>query len=438
MSSTEIQALAALDRPISSITGLQGELDNRAGQSATVAALSFKVDKEGSISLSESTANLLDRVKTPVPSGALFTDSVFNPATDVPSGSLEISQIGGLTAVLGSFKNASDSDIADTVLRNDITALETVVEALPPSQILVNGSFLDQARFSISNALPQLNVSAGLWEWLVQPRWSDLQRDPMRLRHARAGCLPLDPASDCLVYLPFAGSIMDLGPSIYKLCAQTSSAGTWGVYDYIPPKCDSCGWLAQTDGYIHPNRDLPITQVNSRGIGWGNATSDSWLVECQMWLPPDCIFYVVLSDDADAADSAPDTLNLMYASTRNGKMGFTWDDRSGVSGHYNQPTVSNAITANRWFHLAMQKNSGASTVRVYLDGVLRITENVAYPMTNIDVLRIDPHGAGVPFIREMSVRSQAVYPTVPFTPGPVSFASAIGDSQLRWNSYMLG
>jgi hypothetical protein len=157
-----------------------------------------------------------------------------------------------------------------------------------------------------------------------------------------------------------------------------------------------------------------------------------------MWLPPDCLFYVVLNGDADAADTAPDNLNLMYASTQNGKMGFTWDDRSGVSGHYNQPTVSNAITANRWFHLAMQKNSGASTVRVYLDGVLRITENVAYPMTNIDVLRIDPHGAGVPFIREMSVRSQAVYPTVPFTPGPVSFASAIGDSQLRWNSYMLG
>ena len=51
MSSTEIQLLAALDRPISSITNLQDELNNRAGQTAMVVALSNKVDKEGSISL---------------------------------------------------------------------------------------------------------------------------------------------------------------------------------------------------------------------------------------------------------------------------------------------------------------------------------------------------------------------------------------------------
>jgi len=156
----------------------------------------------------------------------------------------------------------------------------------------------------------------------------------------------------------------------------------------MPPKVDSCGWLAQADGYIFPNRDVPTTQVTSKGIGWGNATSDSWLVECQMWLPPDCSFNIVMSADADADANVPDNLNFMYASTQNGKMGFTWDDRSGTSGHYNQPTISNAITANRWFHLAMQKNSGASTVRVYLDGVLRITENVTYPMSNIDLVKL--------------------------------------------------
>jgi len=53
-------------RPISYITGLQGELNNKAGQSATTSALSFKVDKEGSISESESNANLLARVQTAV------------------------------------------------------------------------------------------------------------------------------------------------------------------------------------------------------------------------------------------------------------------------------------------------------------------------------------------------------------------------------------
>jgi len=155
-----------------------------------------------------------------------------------------------------------------------------------------------------------------------------------------------------------------------------------------------------------------------------------------MWLPPDCRLSIVLSADSDVDSNAPDNINFLYASTQSGKMGFTWDDRTGGSGHYNQPTVSNAITANRWFHLAMQKNAGASTVRVYLDGVLRLTENVGYPMSNIDVVQIDPHG-GVPFIREFNVRTSAVYNTVPFTPGPVSFASAMGDSQFRWNSYML-
>jgi hypothetical protein len=155
-----------------------------------------------------------------------------------------------------------------------------------------------------------------------------------------------------------------------------------------------------------------------------------------MWLPPDCLFHIMMSADADVDSSAPDNVNVLYASTQNGKMGFTWDDRTGSSGHYNQPAISNAITANRWFHLAMQKNSGASTVRVYLDGVLRLTENVGYPMSNIDVVRINPH-SGVPFIREFNIRTQAAYPTAPFTPGPVSFASAMGSSQLRWNSYML-
>jgi len=202
-------------RPISYITGLQGELDNRAGQSATTVALSNKVDKEGSISASESSANLLARVQTAVPSGALFTDTVFNRNTDIPNGSLEIIQVAQLTAALSTFKSASDSDTADTVLQNNINALEETVEAIPTSQLLVNGSFFNQARFSIANSIQQLNLGLGLWEWLVQPTWSDVQRDNARIRHAKMGHLPLDPASDCLVYLPFAGSTLDMGPSTF-------------------------------------------------------------------------------------------------------------------------------------------------------------------------------------------------------------------------------
>ena len=68
---TDTLYTAPASRPVSYITGLQGQLDNKAGQSATTVALSNKVDKTGSISESESNANLLARVQTPVPSGAL-------------------------------------------------------------------------------------------------------------------------------------------------------------------------------------------------------------------------------------------------------------------------------------------------------------------------------------------------------------------------------
>ena len=89
--------------------------------------------------------------------------------------------------------------------------------------------------------------------------------------------------------------------------------------------------------------------------------------------------------------------------------------------------------------MAMQKDSGASTIRVYVDGVLRITESLDYPMSNIDVVKLDPSNTGVPFIRELNIRSVAPYPTAPFTPGgAVTFASAMGNSEYRWNSYMLG
>jgi len=51
---TEIQGLVSASRPISSVSDLQAQLDSKAPQSATVPSLSFKVDKTGSISASES------------------------------------------------------------------------------------------------------------------------------------------------------------------------------------------------------------------------------------------------------------------------------------------------------------------------------------------------------------------------------------------------
>jgi hypothetical protein len=435
MSSTEIQALAALDRPISSITGLQGELDNRAGQSATTVALSLKVDKEGSISLSESTANLLDRVKTPVPSGALFTDSVFNPATDVPNGSLEISQIGGLTAVLGSFKNASDSDIADTVLRNDLTSLETVVEALPPSQILVNGTFLDQARFSVVNAIPQLNVALGMWDWLVRPLWSDLQRDQMRLRHARAGTLALDPSPDCLLYMPCITSTKDLGPGGLHLLHQVDDSGDFGVFAHIPPTLMSDGYtLTAPHKYLLPGRNIPADPLTSAGAGWGSSSTDSWLLEYQLYMPADSFFQILITSDADVSYDAPDRLLFLTVNGAAGTLAVRWDDRTSSG---NSGAVINAVDISlpvSWHTFAFQKSAGSNRVYAYHNGVLALSEDITSPLSRLDHFRFSSLNS--PVLRELSLRTTCVLPEIPFTSAsPVQYS--IGDPHLRFNSYQL-
>jgi hypothetical protein len=100
--------------------------------------------------------------KKKVPPNAVFTDTVYSPS-DVTDGSLEISHVAQLTAVLQSMQSPQDSDTADTILRNSITTLEGRVDSMPTSQILVNGTWLDQIRCAISNGIPQLNVVIGLW-----------------------------------------------------------------------------------------------------------------------------------------------------------------------------------------------------------------------------------------------------------------------------------
>ena len=67
-----------------------------------VIRLSDKVDKTGSNSLAESNTNLLARVQTLVPNGAVFTDTVWTPF-DVTAGSLELEMIAQLGARLGTF-----------------------------------------------------------------------------------------------------------------------------------------------------------------------------------------------------------------------------------------------------------------------------------------------------------------------------------------------
>ena len=74
---------------------------------------------------------------------------------------------------------------------------------------------------------------------------------------------------------------------------------------------------------------------------------------------------------------------------------------------------------------------------VYLDGTLRITQTIpsTHSLDNLDFVRMQKQLA---LVREFAVRSVDPYPTVVYTPGTTpNFVSSIGDSQRRWNSFML-
>jgi len=178
LSTTQIHALAAASRPISSVTDLQTELYERANLTAVTIALSNKVDKEGSISESESNANLLARVGTPVPSWAVFTDTVWSPF-DVTPGSLEIDMVAQLGAVLGSMQRTLEpGDVEIPMVNNlraSLDALSDAIAAIPTSRIHVAGGVQEQASFSIPNTAVDLNLSLGIWEWRVTPTVSQIQ-----------------------------------------------------------------------------------------------------------------------------------------------------------------------------------------------------------------------------------------------------------------------
>jgi len=331
--------------------------------------------------------------------------------------------------------NANDSNLADGVLRNSITSLETVVEAIPVSQILVNGSFLDQSQFSISNGLPQLSSGLGLWEWRVQPVWSDLQRDVARVRQARAGCVPMDPDGSCLFYYPlYGGDFSDLGPNDLALVItdEDEAQGEFGVFKYPGLSLSPHGLRVSTNKvYCLPNRAVPREQVSSTGIGFPSSLNSAFCLEFQVWLSLDSFFYLRWLADADLGLSPSDPYQDVFL--RHNKLFSRWADGEGNAG---SAESSHPVQEERWVSIAVQKNPGSNQVRIFHDGVLRLTAEADTPVTNLDMLQFVTDGEVV--VRELSLRSVAPLPVVPFTPGPVSYASSIGDTQKRWNSYMLG
>ena len=221
-----------------------------------------------------------------------------------------------------------------------------------------------------------------------------------------------------------------MGPEGLHLVRETSDdQGEWGVYEHIHPLASPDGLVISESIRLFPNRQVPDAQPSSRGIGWDATTA--WLIEGQFWLPSGAL-QVLLSPDADTDGESPDILYLLTIA-QSGDLTFRWDDRIG---HAGGNTVPNLIRTNRWHHLALQKNANDSNVRVYCDGNLVLTEDVTYPLACFDLVKFGVAG-GQPRVREFNIRASSPLPTIPFSPGVVSYATVLGDTQSRWNSYML-
>jgi hypothetical protein len=222
-----------------------------------------------------------------------------------------------------------------------------------------------------------------------------------------------------------------LGPSGLHWVSETPGAtqGTWGVYEHASRAAISDqGWLLPaTPVRVFPNRQVPTTQVVSRGIGWPSGTSDAWCIEFQVYLSPGKDFWSRISNDADYGLSpAPERFFNIGLRSSLGELYANATDlfTSGVH------TAANVIFNDRWMHLAVQKAAGAAQVRLFVDGVsqLIVTPVAAATITNIDTFLLGT-GTGA-LVREVCMRSVAPYSSA-------GFASALGDTRLRWNSMML-
>jgi hypothetical protein len=472
---TQVDALVATSRPISGVGGLQTSLDAKAsltqlnteittlGDSVTT-RLTGKRDKSSSYSSTQVDQLLSDAADTTnatlstkrdesesytitqidsMVSGlqaASYSSSEVDALLDTKhptirnNGSLDIAAIGGLGNVLSSFQPLITSGHLSFAMTSGLqlalNTLATDVAAIPTTQVILsNGTFVDQHRFGIENGEVVLDLNLG-WLFRATPLWSQVLRDANRIRHARMGHLPLEPSSDCLCYFPLSVGKSDMGPSGLHLVKETDDdQGTWGVYTHISPTA-SDGLPLTEHTRLFPNRTIPDTQVSSKQIGWD--ATQSWLFETQVWLPSGSTLQLVATADADVDINAPDLFYILtlYAT---GDMKFRWDNRLGESGN---STVANIVIPERWHHIAMQKNADDNNLRIYCGGLLILTVDIPYPLSNFDEIKFGPVG-GIPRIREFSVRTLAVYPITPFTPGPVTFAATLGDTQSRWNSYMI-
>jgi len=477
---TQVDNLIAGSRPISGVEGLQASLDTKAsltqlsteittlGDSVTT-RLTGKRDKSGSYSSTQVDQLLSDAADSTNASlstkrdesesysstqidglvSSVRAESYTSVEVDAlldtkhptigNNGSLDIAVIGGLNAVLSSFQpliTSGNLSIAMTSgLQIALNTLATDVAAIPTSQVILsNGTFVDQHRFGIDNGEVVLDLNLG-WLFRATPLWSQLRNDPIRVRHAKAGHLPMDPASDSYCYFPRISGDEDISPAALNWVVptsanQTSEYGNFKLAEITP------AMLGFYDGpRIFANTSTPSTQPSAKGIGWGSTSSDAWCIELQVkLLDSNSVFSMMWSPDPDRDLSGPDFLTKVQLHATGG-FDYRWEDRQGASAF---DSVSGVVSVNTWHHVAIQKPSGGDRLYFYLDGILRFESDVtANPPQTIDLLWV--YGTGNALWREFSVRASCPFPTIPFSPNsPVSFASLLGLGQSRWNSYMLG
>ena len=98
------------------------------------------------------------------------------------------------------------------------------------------------------------------------------------------------------------------------------------------------------------------------------------MMECQGWLPAEAGSFIAIQpeSDADVDANAPDRfINLTLNAA--GDVTLRWDARNGSAN-----TASGTGSASgQLLHVALQKGPSSDTLRLFLDGALRITETPA-------------------------------------------------------------
>jgi hypothetical protein len=236
--------------------------------------------------------------------------------------------------------------------------------------------------------------------------------------------------------------IEDFGGSDYRWVVTDTSQtqGTWGVFKRDPHLPSSHGWRLDAPAFLRrfifiASPDPVANPVSSHGGGFSNAESAAWTLEWQIWSSQGVNFRLQLNSGADVAYDAPaNNMTSVVVNWDTGACQLDWNDRDGTS---LSSSTSSVVKQDVWQHVCLMKSAGSYEVACYLDSLLINRLTPTNPQASIATIEaMMPQGSV--HLREIFLRTTAgAYPVIPFTPGDVTFAGSIGNTQLRWNSMML-